>query len=223
LATAELFDPGTGTWTATGSMRFAREGAQAAVLNDGRVLVAGSGASFHSGFGEASFNAEVYDPETKRFSPAGEMPGEVRAVLTQPDGEVLLLTGLVDDAAGTLDPRWCRFDTRTDTCVDVAADEAPALRPDSLVVAMADGRILVAGGTGAPDPYGGFTFGVADAELFDPATGERSPLPDMPGPRAEATPVLLEDGSVLVIGGWRDGGDGNPIGIAKAFRFVPAR
>ena len=42
LATAELYDPVTDTWSATGPMRYARYGAEAVTLADGRVLVVGS-------------------------------------------------------------------------------------------------------------------------------------------------------------------------------------
>lgn len=35
----EIFDPASGTWTATGSMIDARKGHKATVLNDGRTLV----------------------------------------------------------------------------------------------------------------------------------------------------------------------------------------
>jgi hypothetical protein len=42
LATAELFDPATGTWSTTGSMAYARNGADAVTLADGRVLVFGA-------------------------------------------------------------------------------------------------------------------------------------------------------------------------------------
>jgi hypothetical protein len=76
LATAELFDPGTGTWSQTGAMRFARSGCQAVTLRDGRVLVVGSvgteGAVTVDGRAFAS--AEIYDPATGRFSLAGSLP-----------------------------------------------------------------------------------------------------------------------------------------------------
>ena len=43
LAEAELYDPDSGTWTATGSMVEASFGRTATRLSDGRVLVAGGG------------------------------------------------------------------------------------------------------------------------------------------------------------------------------------
>ena len=57
LSSAELYDPVTGTWTATGSMGTAREGHTATLLPSGKVLVAG-------GRNDDSFfsSSELYDP-----------------------------------------------------------------------------------------------------------------------------------------------------------------
>jgi hypothetical protein len=56
LASAELFDPATGTWTATASLNTARYGHSATLLANGQVLAAG-------GEGSAGYltSAELYD------------------------------------------------------------------------------------------------------------------------------------------------------------------
>jgi hypothetical protein len=53
LASAELYNPRTGTWSVTGSLHDPRNGATATLLPNGKVLVAG-------GLGQVS--AELHNP-----------------------------------------------------------------------------------------------------------------------------------------------------------------
>ena len=57
LASAELYDPATGTWTTTGSLLTARIGHTATLLKNGKVLVGGQDSHFTS-----LTSAELYDP-----------------------------------------------------------------------------------------------------------------------------------------------------------------
>jgi N-acetylneuraminic acid mutarotase len=90
LATAEIFDPASGTWSGTGAMKYARTGAAAVTLADGRVLVVGSSGYSGSGYGftvevdpRAFGTAEIYDPATGRFTLAGELPDIDRAAIEE--------------------------------------------------------------------------------------------------------------------------------------------
>jgi hypothetical protein len=71
LATAELFDPRTGTFSPTGSMAATRTLHAATLLSDGRVLVTGGTGSGWNFGGPFRAPAEIYDPATGTFGPAG--------------------------------------------------------------------------------------------------------------------------------------------------------
>jgi hypothetical protein len=69
LANAEIYDPDTGTFRATGRMATPRSGNTATLLNDGRVLIAGG----WDGVGGYLASAELYDPSTGTFNVTGDM------------------------------------------------------------------------------------------------------------------------------------------------------
>ncbi len=69
LASAELYDPATGTFTLTGSLATARAGHSAVLLPNGKVFIAGGG-----DFNVTNYSsAEVYNTASGLFSPAGNM------------------------------------------------------------------------------------------------------------------------------------------------------
>jgi Galactose oxidase, central domain/Kelch motif len=89
---AELFDPSSGSWTATGDMVAIRGvSGTATLLPDGRVLVVGG----YSGDNGTQASTELYDPGSGTWTDAGNMD-EARAGHTAtllPDGRVLVSGG----------------------------------------------------------------------------------------------------------------------------------
>lgn len=189
LAGAELYEPPSSRFVATGSMSTPRSGHTATLLTDGRVLVVGGS----SNRGGTLASAEVYDPDSGTFAPAGRMTvarSDHTATLL-PDGRVLITGGLelgvAQFASAELwDPRTGAFGPTTDMTV---------ARRDHVAILLADGRVLIAGGH---DDEG---LPVASAELYDPVLRTFTAAPDMTAPRWLFSATLLLDGRVLIAGG----------------------
>jgi hypothetical protein len=189
LATAELYDPVTGTFTATGSMIDQRSEHTATLLANGKVLLA---------CGAAGNVAELYDPATGTFTATtGELIVGGRWGCTATllnDGTVLIAGGRdaedVFDAVSLNDAEI--FDPATGTFT--ATGQMTEFRWGHTATLLNNGQVLLAGGNNGNS--------VADAELFDPTTGTFSATSPMSFPRAQHTATLLSDGTVLVAGGF---------------------
>ncbi|MFA1550094.1 Kelch repeat-containing protein [Actinomadura chokoriensis] len=223
LTSAEVFDPATGTWTATGSLHTGRWGHSAVLLGD-KVLVAG-GCTTRSGQSvKALRSAEMYDPATGEWTEVTAMTdarcGHPALVLA--GGKVLVAGGsapvsrdadaalafceLYDPAAGT-GGTW----TPTGSMRVPRSGHQAALLPD--------GSVLASGGSppGAPGDGTFDPFSRATAETYSPAAGAWTATPDMPAGRGLHRAVPLGGGKVLVVGG-TDGPD-NGVGYASALIF----
>ena len=250
LATAELYDPASGTWSQTGSMRFARPGPMAVTLGDGRVLVVGSGMGWDNpGDERAAVVPEIYDPATGRFSLAETLPAVDPALLERmgvPSDVVARVGGLepVDgvlvasggDALLVGASRTLRYSAGTGKWSDVGepyVEWCPGPVSDendectvhmTHVGASHPAGFVLTLNDGRVLAGGGWDesgMGTRNAELLDPSSGTWSDVGPMPGDRATAAAARLMDGRILVAGGYSNLSDGYPVPLADAFLFVP--
>jgi hypothetical protein len=185
LASAEIYDPTTRTFTGTGSMSTPRSYHTAVLLPDGRVLLVGGqdGRTTTHGFALA----DMYDPKSGTFSPVGpvtQTPAGGSATLLS-DGKVLLVDGFLGTAQV--------FDPKTGTVSPTGS--MTTARGFDTQIGLSDGRVLVTGGLDANFAE------LASAEVYDPKTGTFSLTGSMSTIRGSQTATLLADGHVLVAGG----------------------
>ena len=205
LATTEVFDPSTGSFSpANGNMEIARVGHTATLLNDGtgRVLVAGGGTSPAVFFGpvpdQGSASAELFDPNSGQFTPAGNNMSSRRIYHTAtllPNGDVLLAGGTNNGSAlGDLFAPASAMFTATATGGTTNLHLAAAALQDGSALLTGGGSI----GGGCPVP----TWEVDKrAFLFDDSDASFSQTGEMSVSRESHTATLLPGGDVLIAGG----------------------
>ena len=185
LVECELYNPSTGTWSETGSLKIARAYHTATLLPNGQVLVTGGRGPLAS--------CELYNPATGTWSETGSMATErsnhTAALL--PDGQVLVVGNGINNS-----PTSCElYNSSTGTWSSTGG--LAVARYAHAATLLSNGKVLVSGGSKSVPPYG---F-LASCELYDPATGLWSATGSMAATRNEHTSTLLNDGQVLVVGG----------------------
>lgn len=187
MAGAELYNPITHLWSATGSLAVARTYHTATLLANGKMLVAGGQGSN----GSALASAELYDPATNTWSAAGSLAAarRVHAATLLSNGMVLVTGGLGADNAALKSAEL--YDPATNTWS--AAGSLSVARSWHTQTLLANGKVLVAGGVGSDF--------LASAELYNPATNTWSSAGTLVTGRGYHTACLLPNGLVLVVAG----------------------
>ena len=196
-ASAELFDPRTGQWTATEPMESPRFEHTATLLPDGKVLIVGGQGPVQGGIG-ALATTELYDPAANAFVHSNDL-GEARANHTAAllgDGSVLVTGGAGGPASDVSVATAELFDPRQGSWSRVAP--MAESRTGHTATVLADGKVLVAGGESVSR---GQRRSLTSAEVYDPAERTWRSAGQMSCPRSEQAAVRVGDGSVLVVAG----------------------
>ena len=200
LSSAEIFDETTGMFAPAGRMTTPRMGFTATALINGKVLLAG-------GFDDQNNvldTGELYDPVAHKFSLVANTMSDRRAFHTATlllSGKVLLaggatnLTGDTTNSADIYDPASNSFTPATFPMDHQRAAHTATL----LTTGPLAGKVLIAGGVGGSS----FFFKDSSAEIYDPASQEFTLLSSfMNEPRSMHSATLLDDGTVLLAGGF---------------------
>ncbi|MGZ3456594.1 MAG: hypothetical protein ACXVEF_43715, partial [Polyangiales bacterium] len=196
LSTTEIWDPATKTWTSGPSMIGKRARHGAVVLADGKVLVAGGGECFYcSGVSSPTLlsTAEIYDGTTWTAAAAMSTPRAGAGYIRTPSNTVLAAGGgtsgtLVSKSAEYYDPVANKWTATTNYMTDFRVWPSTAIRA---------GKVLV---------FGGFTYynALSSADSYDSTTNTFAAITPMTVGRVFASVGVLDDGTVIAVGGSKD-------------------
>lgn len=196
--TAELYDPVANTWTPMATLMSSPRAQHAAQLLPGGTEVLVIGGVDLNGFVTSAERFPVND--SGATTPvAGTVPaGNVYTSVLLANGDVLAVTD------GSTAMRFVAATSSWTTSTLSSTRTLPTL------TTLADGRVLLAGGVGS----GGVRLATAD--IYNPDFNVWTPAGPMATGRSAASAVLLDDGSVLVVGGVSVSGE-----IDTTERFLP--
>jgi cellulose synthase/poly-beta-1,6-N-acetylglucosamine synthase-like glycosyltransferase/transposase len=185
-STSELFDPGTGTWTATGSMSTSGQSPRAINLPNGEVLAISNGSV-----------VERYNPVTGTWRKTGAM-NETRSLVTlasSSEDKVLATGGFSSNYTSTAEI----YDSTSETwtTINPMGSSLNGQGPETPFVTLGNGKILLAG-----YDNGGGASTLSAALLFDPVTETHTAIGSMTSKRTYIKQIVLANGKVLIAGGW---------------------
>jgi hypothetical protein len=192
LASAELYDRATGTFTLTGSLNKDRQNHTATLLKNGKVLIAGG-----QGPGGNLVSAELWDPATATFTLTGSLntARQLHTATLLRNGKVLITGGQGADGISLASAEL--YDPTSGTFT--VTGSLNVARQSQTATPLDNGMVLVVGGF---DAINSGTVATLDStELYQPTTGTFTPTGTLNNARVFHTATLLRNGSVLVAGG----------------------
>lgn len=198
----DILNPETRVFTPAAPMSVARVSHQQNTLADGKVLITGGRPALFGAPGSVAYNsAEIYDPATDTFMPAGTMNANRRSHrdILLDDGRVLITGGtpaLAGDATSLSLQSAEIYDPEDGTFTPVG--DMNYARQSHHLVKLLDGRVLVVGGGAGP----GLSNPLTTMEIFDPSTDSFTPAASMTKARMTCAVTLLADGKVLLAFSW---------------------
>jgi hypothetical protein len=209
----EIYNPATGTWTATGSLNVSRAQTATLLLADGEVLSAGG----YNNTGNNAQNtyltsAELYDPSTQVWTLTSSISGTVGVPSTPvllTNGDALVANGAQFYIAGSA--TW----SATGPLLTTAG-------PPTKAVALFNGNVLATGSeckSSNKDYSCGFgPTGIAQLYSFSGNTWSQT---GSLYPRFYHTMTLLSSGEVLVVGGFYRSPMNNTAVLSTAELYTP--
>lgn len=192
MADCEIYNPATGEWSESTSMKVPRERHTVHKLADGSLIVIG-GNRGSTGNNLVTGSIERYDPTTDTWTEVAslETPRQNHTSVQLLNGKILIMGGYT----GGITANCELFDPATNTVSSAAPMHHN--RHDHHSILLDDGKVLTAGGRdgGSASTY------LRTAELYDPATDTWQDVGNMEQARDHGSLVRFEDGTVLTTGG----------------------
>ncbi len=209
LASAELYDPSTGRFTAVGNMKVTRTAHAAALLNDRKVLITGGGSGRYP-MTTVFRTAEFYDPERGAFTHVSDMTTAryKHAALVLADGKVLITGGSNERDWRGRHASAELYNPATATFTAISNMSGPRFKHRDAVVLIRNGQAFIAGGREHP-------------EIYDPRAGAFMVITGSLGePRFFSAATVLRSGEVLITGGYSQGTpERGPVSTARAWVY----
>jgi hypothetical protein len=169
-------------------------------LDDGRVLVLGGETSQTASQSAITDIPEIYEPLVGPISALTSKMVEGRRSHTATalqNGRLLIVGGKKSQSGIAVGVSSSEiFDRRTQAFV--SGPTLPSVRFSHTATLLKDGRVLIAGG----DMDCGTTCPIASSLIYDPAAGAFLNTGNLNEPRFSHSATLLQDGRVLIAGGY---------------------